>query len=204
MARADEPARPPDFARGSARLLEACELAEAAHSGQLRKRGGGEPYVAHPFAVAERLQQAGFGEDILAAAILHDVVEDSEIGGEELAARFGARVGELVTALTDDTSIEGFVERKHAHRERVEEAGPDAAAIYAADKLTNLRDLRLLYRDVGERAAETFRPGLDERLALWRDDVEMAGRCVDDPGLVRDLREELAGFERDRSGAMAR
>ena len=75
---------------------------------------------------------------MLAAALLHDVVEDSETTLDELRELFGDEVAGLVGALTDDESIDSYRERKAEHRERVAAAPPDALAIYGADKLTNV------------------------------------------------------------------
>ena len=134
--------------RARRRSAEAYALAESAHREQKRKDGT-SPYIGHPLAVAERLAAAGLDEPTVAAAILHDVVEDSDLGVGEIVERFGVEIGELVSALTDDRTIEDYEERKREHRERVAAAGPRAAAIYAADKLVNVRDLRKLYAKIG-------------------------------------------------------
>src|SRR5829696_6747959 len=116
-----------DAAAGrSALVREALEVARQAHSGQVRGGSGGRPYIEHPVAVAECLAEQGFSEEVLAAGLLHDVVEDSELTVDEIRERFGKRVAELVDVLTDDASIEPYELRKREHRERVRGADEEA------------------------------------------------------------------------------
>ena len=189
----------PDFVADSDALREAFALASEAHYGQSRKDGE-SPYISHPVAVAERLAASGAGEAVITAALLHDVVEDSDLTVGEVVERFGVEVGELVAALTDDGTIADYEERKREHRARVEEAGPQAAAIYAADKLVNVRDLRSLYADLGEAAASRFNAPIDVRVDLWREDLEMLDRVVPRLRIVTELRAELSEFEAERPG----
>ena len=93
-------------------MREAIELATAAHAGQVRNGSGGRPYIEHPLAVAELLAEHDFPEPVLSAALLHDVVEESPIGVEELRRRFGDEVAALVAALTDAEEIESYLRRK--------------------------------------------------------------------------------------------
>ena len=184
-------------------MLEAAyELAVGAHEGQVRK-GDGSPYVGHSITVARLCREAGSDEPVVAAALLHDVVEDAEIGLEEIERRFGADVGALVDALTEDQGISDYAERKAAHRAQVEAAGSRAATIYTADKLANLRDMRELYSRVGERAAERFTAPLDLRARLWEEDLEMASGVAPELVLLEELRSELAGFRSQRAGRRA-
>lgn len=191
---------PPGFVRGEL-LRDAWELAVEAHADQARASDD-SPYVHHPAEVAELLVAEGLGDDeLLAAALLHDVVEDSDVAQEEIRARFGEEVARLVEAMTEDEGIEPYEERKLAHRRQVEAAGPRVAAIYAADKLAKLREMRSLYAAVGERASERFKAPVDVRVRLWRGDVEMAARVAPGLKLARELRAELDAFEvqRERS-----
>lgn len=189
----------PSFVAGSKLLETALELASDAHQGQTRNDDR-SPYIGHPLAVARLLNDSDCDESVIAAALLHDVVEDTKLRIRDVVERFGADVGELVAALTEDESIAAYEERKAAHRDEVEAAGPRAAAIYAADKLANLRDMRSLYAEIGERAAERFSaPSIDVRMRLWRRDVEMAERIVPELPLVGELRDELRAFEGERA-----
>ncbi|MCW2988430.1 MAG: phosphohydrolase [Solirubrobacterales bacterium] len=178
---------------------KALEMAEAAHSGQTRNGSGGMAYIHHPVAVAELLAANGFDESTVAAALLHDVVEDSAVGIEDIAANFGQRVAGLVAALTEDSSIEPFERRKDQHRRHVEEAGREALAIYAADKLSNIRVLRRAIASEGESAGEEFEAPLDVKERVWADDLEMLRRRAPDLPFVDELAEELAKLRETRA-----
>jgi len=178
---------------------KALEMAETAHAGQIRNGSGGMAYIHHPVAVAELLAAHGFDESTVAAALLHDVVEDSEASVEEVASGFGEPVARLVAALTEDESIEPFERRKDAHRRRVEEVGGDALAIYASDKLSNIRVLRRALASEGESAGEEFEAPLDVKEDVWTADLEMLRRAAPALPLVGELGGELAKLRETRA-----
>ncbi len=180
-------------------IRDALELAEQAHAGQVRSGSGGMAYIHHPVAVAELLAEQGYGEETVAAALLHDVVEDSEVGVEEIAERFGPRVASLVEVMTDDESVEPYERRKDEHRRHVEEAGGDALAIYAADKLSNVRVLRRAYANEGEPAGEEFKAPLDVKEAIWQGDLEMLRREAPELPCVDALASELQKLREARA-----
>ena len=95
--------------------------------------------LAHPVAVAGLIADAGFGDEAVAAAFLHDVSEDSPLGPGEIEAEFGSEIAGFVSTLTEDLSISDYSERKHEHRNRVLDAGSVPASIYLADKLARTR-----------------------------------------------------------------
>ena len=185
-------------------IRDALEMADSVHAGQTRSGSGGMAFIHHPVAVAELLAEHGFGEEAVAAALLHDVVEDSDTSPEEIRARFGRPVAELVATMTEDESIESFRLRKDTHRRRVESAGGDALAIYAADKLSNVRVLRRAYAQEGERAGEEFSAGLEEKMEIWNGDVEMLRRAAPELPFVEDLAAELEQLRQARSASLAR
>ena len=82
------------------RILSAVAFAAKAHGEQKRKYTG-EPYITHPLAVAAMVADVTANEDVIVAAILHDVVEDTAITVPEIAAQFGWPVANLVDELTD-------------------------------------------------------------------------------------------------------
>jgi (p)ppGpp synthase/HD superfamily hydrolase len=180
-------------------IRDALELAERAHAGQTRSGSGGMAYIHHPVAVAELLAEQGYGEETLAAALLHDVVEDSDTGVEEIEARFGPTIARLVETMTDDESVDPYERRKQEHRLRVEAAGGDALAIYAADKLSNVRVLRRAYANEGESAGEEFKAPLDVKEAIWRADLEMLRSQAVVPDFVEDLARELTQLREARA-----
>ena len=114
-------------------------MALDAHHGS-RRRGSTD--ITHPVEVAGVLYDHEIDdEEVLAAALLHDVIEDTETDITEVGARFGPRVERLVAEMTEDRSIEPYSRRKAEHRERVTRDG-SASAIYAADKLASTRAVR--------------------------------------------------------------
>jgi (p)ppGpp synthase/HD superfamily hydrolase len=185
-------------------VREAMETARSAHSGQVRNGSGGMPYIEHPRAVASLLAEHGFAEEVLAAALLHDVVEDSEATVEELRARFGEPVAGLVDALSDDESIEDYRERKGEHRERVSTAGEDALAIYGADKLTNVRTLRRAYAEQGETVADEFNVPLGLKIDVWAEDLGTLERQAPELPFLAELEAELSLLRVDRAAAAPR
>lgn len=189
----------PEFLAGPGLASEAYEFAAAAHDGQQRK-GDGSPYINHPVELARLLTEAGYeDEELIAAAFLHDVVEDTDTTLEEIDDAFGAGVRGLVDAMSEDKEVEPYERRKTTHRDEVEEAGDRAVLIYAADKVANLRDMRSLYSSIGEGAARRFKAPLDVRLGLWRGDAEMIERVHPGLDLLAQLRAELDAFEAERA-----
>ncbi|HVC06490.1 MAG TPA: HD domain-containing protein [Solirubrobacterales bacterium] len=189
------------IAERSELVRDALEAAREAHAGQIRNGSGGMPYIEHPITVAELLAAQGLPEEVLAAALLHDVVEESDAELGEIRARFGERVGTLVGALTDPEEIQPYERRKDAHRAIVAQAGPDALAIYAADKLANLRALRRVYASEGEAVGEELKAPLEVKVAVWGADISMLAREAPSLPFLGELEAQLAGLRADRAAA---
>jgi (p)ppGpp synthase/HD superfamily hydrolase len=130
-----------DFVQRSPLTRDALAFADSHHAGQTRDLDG-LPFVTHPVEVACLLHEAGYSDEVVAAGVLHDVLEDTDADRAELEVRFGGRVAELVEAVTDDPAIEDRAERKAALRRKVAEAGECAAVVFAADKVSKARELR--------------------------------------------------------------
>jgi len=129
----------------SGRVRRALQLAEQSHRGVNRKSGD-HPYFLHVVAVAQVLSAAGGDDDLLCAAYLHDVVEDTAVTLISIEDEFGSRVARLVDAVTKETvDADGQAlskEVKHGHTERtMAEADADLAALKGADLLANISDL---------------------------------------------------------------
>jgi guanosine-3',5'-bis(diphosphate) 3'-pyrophosphohydrolase len=154
-------------------IARAMGKATEAHAGQIRNGSGGLPYIEHPRMVAATLAARDYGETTLAAALLHDVVEDSDTTVEELRAEFGDAVADLVAALSDDESIESYRERKDEHRRRVAAVDGDALAIYGADKLVNMTTLHTAIAAEGLRVADEYAVPLTLKLEVWEADAAM-------------------------------
>lgn len=182
-------------------VADALEKARQAHAGQVRNGSSGMPYIEHPQAVAALLAEHGHGDDVLAAALLHDVVEDSETTVEEVRERFGDTVADLVAALSDDESIDDYRERKDEHRERVRAADGDAFAIYGADKLTNAATLHHAIEREGDAVADEFKVPLELKLDAWEGDAEMLRSEAPDLPFLDELDAALTRLREDLAAA---
>jgi (p)ppGpp synthase/HD superfamily hydrolase len=131
----------PPFAERRPVVREAVEWAARMHADQ-RRALDRAPFVLHPLEVASLLNGRGFDDEVLAAGILHDIVENTTVTVADIASRFGERVAEIVAAVSEDPSIEDYDERKAALRDRARAGGIAARAVYAADKLAKARELR--------------------------------------------------------------
>lgn len=130
------------FARELPLTRRAIEFAEEHHRRQHRA-GDRAPYLVHPLEVASYLERAGYPDSVVAAAVLHDVLEDSNVDRSELESRFGREVSDLVAVVSDDPEIEDVELRKDEVRERVRGAGGYALAVFGADKVSKVRELRM-------------------------------------------------------------
>jgi len=180
-------------AAGRSPLVRAAlEKARTAHEGQVRNGSGGMPYVEHPMRVAARLVPHDFRQEVLAAALLHDVIEDSETTLEEVRELFGDEVAGMVGALTDDESIESYRERKAEHRERVAAADGEALAIYGADKLTNVTTLRDALEAEGEAVRDEFKVPIELKIEIWEADLALLREKAPQLPFLDELDAELS------------
>ena len=173
-------------------VRSALEQARADHAGQTRNGSRGMPYIEHPVTVAARLDEAGYRDEVLAAALLHDVVEDSERTLDELREKFGEEVAGMVGALTDDEALDSYRERKAEHRSRVAAAPEDALAIYGADKLTNVLTLRAAYEAEGDAVREEFKVPIELKTEIWEADLELLREKAPELPFLDDLEGELS------------
>jgi (p)ppGpp synthase/HD superfamily hydrolase len=178
----------PTFVRG-------LPLARAAviYAAQLRQS---EDTAVHPLEVAALLYVAGYPETVVTAGVLHDTVEDDHADPAELRERFGDEVADLVVALTEDPRIEPFSERKAALRQQVGEFGASATAVYAADKIAKVRELRA--HAAHDRSALTSDHGR-ARAEHYQQSLAMLEQRDADHPFVRLLRFEIEALLTARS-----
>jgi guanosine-3',5'-bis(diphosphate) 3'-pyrophosphohydrolase len=196
---------PIDIAAARAKLIaRALAKATEAHAGQIRNGSGGLPYIEHPRMVAATLAARDYGDETLAAALLHDVVEDSDTTVEQLRAEFGDEVADLVAALSDDESIEPYRERKDEHRARVAHVDGDALAIYSADKLTNMTTLHAAIEAEGMRVADEYDVPIGLKLEVWEADAAMLRHEAPDLPLLDPLDLAISRLAADLRAAAPR
>ena len=119
--------------------------ATAAHGaiGQVRKYTG-EPYVTHPIRVMNLVSTVVQDERVLAAALLHDVIEDTHITKEDIQKAFGVEVADMVVALSDPPKVEGGPNRKARKaqdRVRLSQAPADVQTVKVADMIDNTESI---------------------------------------------------------------
>jgi (p)ppGpp synthase/HD superfamily hydrolase len=153
--------------------------AELRHHGQ-RRKSDGAPFILHPLEVARLLRDAGARDELVAAGVLHDVIEKASAAPADLRRRFGARVAALVSAVSEDPAIAGYAKRKSALRERVADAGEEALMLFAADKLSKVCELR----------AHTVRAPA-RRIAHYRRSLELLQALLPDYVLTRRFAAEF-------------
>ena len=145
----------------SSLLCQATRLAAQAHDGAYRK-GGRAPYLLHVMETAEIVGTMTEDEDVLAAAVLHDVLEDTSVTEEELRETVGGHVTELVLAVSENKRREQPAEmtwrlRKQESVERLlKEPRLEVKMIALGDKLSNIRALQRDYGILGEQVWERF------------------------------------------------
>ena len=165
------------------KIHRAYDLAHRLHLGQFRKSG--EPFISHPLTVAQILAEYGMDADTLAAALLHDTVEDTDLTIEEVAAEFGDEVAGLIDGVTklDRLDFQSSEEHQAATiRKMVVAMAADVRVllIKLADRLHNVRTLDALSVETQERKAretiEVYAP-LAHRLGVQEIRHEMEDRC---------------------------
>ena len=141
-------------------LDRAIIFAVRAHAGTER-RGKGYPYIVHPLEAVEIVSTMTKDQELLAAAALHDTVEDTDITVEQLRAEFGPRVAELVAAESDQFEVgvseeDSWHARKQAAIDRLAKASRDAKIVALGDKLSNMRAIARDYAVQGDRLWNLF------------------------------------------------
>jgi len=141
-------------------LDRAIVFAVQAHAGTER-RGKGFPYIVHPMEAMEIVATMTPDQELLAAAALHDTVEDTDVTIEQIRAEFGYRVAALVAAESDEV-VEGVSEedswhdRKQAAIDRLAHAPHDAKMVALGDKLSNMRAIARDYAVQGDKLWSLF------------------------------------------------
>lgn len=123
---------------GPGPLARAIRLAAVAHGGQVDLAGA--PYVLHPLRVMAAVRSAGYEESVQVAAVLHDVVEDTDVMLRDVEDLFGAEVAGLVDVLSRRKLPQGGKESRDAYLGRVIAAGPRVLVIKFADLKDHLVD----------------------------------------------------------------
>jgi GTP pyrophosphokinase len=181
-------------------LRRAYEVAAEAHAGQVRKTG--DPYITHPLAVAHMLANYGLDEPTLAAALLHDTVEDTNITLGDLSMQFGDEIGRLIDGVTKLDRVR-YSNREQAQaatiRKMVVAMAQDVRVLIIKlfDRLHNLRTVHALreekQRRVAQETLDVYAP-LAHRLGVQEIKHEFEDRCfaILYPGPNAEIQAKLA------------
>lgn len=149
-------------------LFEAIEFAAAAHRGQYRKASR-VPYIVHPLGVMRILLTSGAEEELAAAGVLHDVVEDTSVTPEQLAERFGGEVSRLVLAASEPDKSLAWEDRKlHTLEFLTHQARRDEVLLTLADKLDNVESMLDDFEVLGPDLWSRFKRGRDKQAWYYR------------------------------------
>jgi (p)ppGpp synthase/HD superfamily hydrolase len=173
----------PPFATSRPSVRRAVEWALVMHADQ-RREVDQAPFVLHPLEVASLLNGRDFEDEVVTAGVLHDVVENTSVSIDDIERRFWHRVAGLVAAVTENPNIDDYAERKAALRDQVARGSRDACAIYAADKIAKVRELRA-------KATRDPRALQGGKLEHYRASLDMLRACGHDLPLVDQLEFEL-------------
>jgi (p)ppGpp synthase/HD superfamily hydrolase len=180
----------------------ALRVAVRQHAGQLRK-GDGEPFITHPVAVALICARAGLSAETIAAALLHDVLEDTRMTGKELASDLGEGGEEIARIVQDVTKAGGrlsWEEKSRRYLEHLRTAPLEALAVSAADKIHNLYALVLVYERDGDEVRARFNSTLEQRVRTYEEVRDLVRERWPDCPLLSELDRRL---ERARAMLLA-
>ena len=181
--------RYPSFVDGLPLTRRALDFAVEHHRDQ-RRDADLAPFILHPLEVGQLLRGGGSPDAVVAAGVLHDVIEDADVGEEELRRRFGEQVARIVDSVTEPDRAGSYAYRKARLRIRVSSAGRDALVVYAADKVAKSRELRMML--VREEPAPDE---LAEKLTHYWSSLALLELRLQGHPLVAQLRFELEALE---------
>jgi (p)ppGpp synthase/HD superfamily hydrolase len=141
--------------------------AARAHEGQ-RRKAGNIPYIAHPVAVAMSLQAMGCPEIVVAAALLHDTVEDTDVTLADIRDAFGEEIASIVAGVTEPDQGNRWEERKQRLIDRLRTASLEIKLVAAADKYHNLSHITHSQLKHGDEAWDRFSRGPAQQAWYYR------------------------------------
>lgn len=152
-------------------LIEKAEqIAISAHKGQTRKDGK-TPYIEHPTKVAKKLSQHNFRDEVIAAAFVHDVLEDTDFSEEHLRKELGEEVLAIVKTVSENKSLP-WKERKEGYVEQVRNGSEEAKAVSIADKIHNASNILSDYNKSGPAIWDRFTGGHEK--TLWSAELALS------------------------------
>ncbi|TCN27234.1 HD domain-containing protein [Mesobacillus foraminis] len=170
-------------------IEKALHMAAKAHEGQYRKQSR-IPYITHPVAVGMILMKAGYEDDIIAAGILHDSVEDTELTLAQLKNVFGLKIASIVEGCSEPVKSLPWETRKEHSIEFLKGASEDIRAVACADKLHNIKSIIADFNQEGDKVWQRFNRGKVQQEWYYRSIAESLGHISRFP-LLDELKEEI-------------
>ncbi len=185
-------------------IQKAIDTAARLHRKQSRKNDKKLPYVSHPFSVALILSEYTTKPEIIAAGLLHDVLEDVKgYSYDDLLKDFGSEVAGLVKAVSEDKDPASeidkritWMDRKKDYLENLPKYGPEALLICAADKIHNLRSTTDWYHETGEKTWEKFNASLKNQIWYHQSVLRIVKTGLRGNMIVGALEKEIEEFIR--------
>jgi (p)ppGpp synthase/HD superfamily hydrolase len=168
---------------------KALQIASKSHEGQYRKNTD-IPYITHPVAVGMMLLKSGYSEEIVAAGILHDTVEDTTLTLNEIKKEFGSMIAEIVEGSSEPDKSLPWKARKEHTIDFLKSASEDIRAVVCADKLHNIRSIIRDYEQVGEEVWSRFNAGKEQQKWYYTNVVDSLG-AQSSFELLTELRAEV-------------
>ncbi len=131
--------------------------------GQQKRKTDGSLYVIHPMMVAAKLAKLEFPDEVVAAAMIHDVLEDTDYPEQKLRQELGDKVVDIILPLSEDKSLE-WEDRKQKYIEAVKNASPETKAVSIADKIHNLENIIVTHQTMGADIWTKFNRGKDKKM----------------------------------------
>lgn len=160
-------------------IEKAMRVAVEAHWNQQRK-GDDLPYILHPLMVALKLVKNDFTDKVIAAALTHDVLEDTDCPEEKLREELGDDVLEIVKTVSNDKSLP-WEEKKKKYVESVRKGSVAAKAVAVADKIDNLKSFLIAYEKQGPALWERFNCGKEQKIWFENEVLKMLQETWCDP-----------------------
>lgn len=145
----------------------AIRFASDAHLGQTRK-GKNQPYITHPLVVAEILSGIDANENVIAAGLLHDTIEDTNITYGDIEAHFGQEIANIVNDMTEQDKSLPWGVRKQKALEHVSQMDHNSFLVKTADILHNMSEQREDYQKEGDALFDRFKAGKSFQLERYR------------------------------------
>ncbi|MGM0900760.1 HD domain-containing protein [Mesobacillus maritimus] len=170
-------------------IEKAVQVATLAHDGQYRKNSK-IPYISHPVAVGMILMKAGYPDELVAAGILHDTVEDTTLTLIEIKQWFGGNIAGIVEGCSEPDKSLSWEERKEHSIQFLKNAPEDIRIVSCADKLHNIRSILDRFVLEGEEVWSIFKRGREKQEWYYRSILDSLSHHSDF-ALLKELRTEI-------------